>query len=132
MQLAVCSTSFFTIEVFDSLVCTDVPRHYRHDSALKLEFVLACGRVAFPFVVFSFVFFWPKHFPDTPLLYPPNFDARVVSYPSAQVSTAATLFAFCLLQLSLRLAFSRLFGFATHCVTPVVSATYQLLLAYPR
>lgn len=34
----------------------------------------------------SFVFFWPKHFPDTPLLYPPNFDARVVSYPSAQVS----------------------------------------------
>lgn len=33
----------------------------------------------------SFVFFWPKHFPDTPLLYPPNFDARIVSYPTAEV-----------------------------------------------
>ena len=37
-------------------------------------------------LVHSFVFFWPKHFPDTPLLYPPNFDARIVSYPSAEVS----------------------------------------------
>lgn len=41
--------------------------------------------VSFP-VFGSFVFFWPKHFPDTPLLYPPNFDARVIPYPSTQVS----------------------------------------------
>lgn len=54
--------------------------------------VLACVPLACPFLVPSFVFFWPKHFPDTPLLYPPNFDARVVSYPSAQVNTTTLLF----------------------------------------
>lgn len=41
----------------------------------------------------SFVFFWPKHFPDTPLLYPPNFDARIVSYPTAEVSANKPRFA---------------------------------------
>lgn len=43
---------------------------------------------------YSFVFFWPKHFPDTPLLYPPNFDARVIPYPSSQVSMMFACFFF--------------------------------------
>eukprot|EP00057_Strongylocentrotus_purpuratus_P033629 XP_792143.2 PREDICTED: probable tRNA(His) guanylyltransferase [Strongylocentrotus purpuratus] len=30
----------------------------------------------------SFVFLWPKFFPDTPLQYPPAFDGRCVLYPS--------------------------------------------------
>lgn len=30
----------------------------------------------------SYVFFWPKYFPDTPLKRPPSFDARTVAYPS--------------------------------------------------
>lgn len=46
---------------------------------------LVC-RPVYPLLATSFVFFWPKHFPDTPLLYPPNFDARIVSYPTAEVS----------------------------------------------
>lgn len=32
----------------------------------------------------SFVFHWKTYFPDTELLYPPSFDARVVLYPSNQ------------------------------------------------
>ncbi|EIW83701.1 tRNAHis guanylyltransferase [Coniophora puteana RWD-64-598 SS2] len=31
-----------------------------------------------------YVFHWPKHFPDTPLRYPPSFDGRIVQYPSAR------------------------------------------------
>ncbi|CAH8570668.1 unnamed protein product [Schistosoma rodhaini] len=30
----------------------------------------------------SYVFEWPKYFPDTPLLYPPAFDSRVILYPT--------------------------------------------------
>ena len=33
----------------------------------------------------AFVFHWPHFFPDTPLQYPPTFDARCVLYPSEQV-----------------------------------------------
>lgn len=29
-----------------------------------------------------YVFYWKDYFPDTPLLYPPTFDGRVVLYPS--------------------------------------------------
>ncbi|KAG5641868.1 hypothetical protein DXG03_004092 [Asterophora parasitica] len=32
----------------------------------------------------SYVFNWPKYFPDNPLQYPPSFDGRIVLYPSAQ------------------------------------------------
>nr|CAH8849294.1 unnamed protein product [Trichobilharzia regenti] len=30
----------------------------------------------------SYVFEWPNFFPDSPLLYPPSFDSRVILYPS--------------------------------------------------
>ncbi|KAJ3995165.1 Thg1 C terminal domain-containing protein [Lentinula boryana] len=30
----------------------------------------------------SYVFHWPKYFPDVPLQYPPSFDGRIVLYPS--------------------------------------------------
>uniref|UniRef100_A0A5K4FAI5 tRNA(His) guanylyltransferase n=1 Tax=Schistosoma mansoni TaxID=6183 RepID=A0A5K4FAI5_SCHMA len=30
----------------------------------------------------SYVFEWPNYFPDTPLLYPPAFDSRVILYPT--------------------------------------------------
>lgn len=32
----------------------------------------------------SYVFHWPKYFPDVPLRYPPSFDGRIVLYPSQQ------------------------------------------------
>lgn len=32
----------------------------------------------------AYVFNWPKHFPNTPLQFPPSFDGRIVLYPSAQ------------------------------------------------
>jgi len=32
----------------------------------------------------SFVYYWPKFFPTTPLLYPPSFDARCVAYPTPE------------------------------------------------
>ncbi|ORX40949.1 Thg1 C terminal domain-domain-containing protein [Kockovaella imperatae] len=32
----------------------------------------------------SYVFYWPKFFPNTPLQSPPSFDGRVVLYPSAR------------------------------------------------
>lgn len=34
------------------------------------------------FFAASYVFHWTSCFPDTPLLYPPTFDGRVVLYPS--------------------------------------------------
>ncbi len=34
------------------------------------------------FFAASYVFHWPSYFPDTPLLYPPTFDGRVVLYPT--------------------------------------------------
>lgn len=55
--------------------------HCRHVFVFLVAFSLSLSTL-----VHSFVFFWPKHFPDTPLLYPPNFDARIVSYPSVEVS----------------------------------------------
>jgi tRNA(His) guanylyltransferase len=35
----------------------------------------------------SFVFFWPKFFPDVEMQYPPAFDARCVLYPSLETVT---------------------------------------------
>ncbi|KAF8071548.1 Thg1 C terminal domain-containing protein [Lyophyllum atratum] len=32
----------------------------------------------------SYVFNWPKYFPDNPLQYPPSFDGRIVLYPGEQ------------------------------------------------
>ena len=30
----------------------------------------------------AYIFHWPNFFPDTPLVYPPCFDGRIVLYPS--------------------------------------------------
>ena len=32
----------------------------------------------------AYVFYWPTHFPNDPLRYPPSFDSRVVLYPGVQ------------------------------------------------
>ncbi|RKP23061.1 interphase cytoplasmic foci protein 45 [Syncephalis pseudoplumigaleata] len=32
----------------------------------------------------AYVLHWPRYFPDTPLQYPPSFDARAVCYPTSQ------------------------------------------------
>ncbi len=34
------------------------------------------------FFAASFVLFWPRHFPDTPLVEPPAFDARALLLPT--------------------------------------------------
>ena len=31
-----------------------------------------------------YIFNWQQYFPDTPLLYPPSFDGRIILYPGAQ------------------------------------------------
>jgi len=36
------------------------------------------------FFASNFVFHWPTFFPDTQLVYPPTFDARVVCYPALE------------------------------------------------
>eukprot|EP00903_Cladosiphon_okamuranus_P010775 g10181.t1 len=61
---------------FSFLLPASSPLYGRRSAKLSTSFVSLFSS--------SFVFFWPKHFPDTPLLYPPNFDARIVSYPSAE------------------------------------------------
>ncbi|KAF5359106.1 hypothetical protein D9756_002965 [Leucocoprinus leucothites] len=35
----------------------------------------------------SYVFYWPRYFPNTPLQYPPSFDGRIVLYPTEKVVT---------------------------------------------
>ncbi|CAN0015929.1 unnamed protein product [Ectocarpus sp. 4 AP-2014] len=71
--------AFGQSDEFSFLLPASSPLYGRRSAKLSTSFVSLFSS--------SFVFFWPKHFPDTPLLYPPNFDARIVSYPSAQAST---------------------------------------------
>ncbi|CAN0330702.1 unnamed protein product [Ectocarpus sp. 6 AP-2014] len=68
--------AFGQSDEFSFLLPASSPLYGRRSAKLSTSFVSLFSS--------SFVFFWPKHFPDTPLLYPPNFDARIVSYPSAQ------------------------------------------------
>ncbi|CAM9472401.1 unnamed protein product [Laminaria digitata] len=68
--------AFGQSDEFSFLLPASSPLYGRRSAKLSTSFVSLFSS--------SFVFFWPKHFPDTPLLYPPNFDARVVAYPTAQ------------------------------------------------
>ncbi|CAM9381150.1 unnamed protein product [Scytosiphon promiscuus] len=68
--------AFGQSDEFSFLLPASSPLYGRRSAKLSTSFVSLFSS--------SFVFFWPKHFPDAPLLYPPNFDARIVSYPSAQ------------------------------------------------
>eukprot|EP00752_Nemacystus_decipiens_P006765 g6075.t1 len=68
--------AFGQSDEFSFLLPASSPLYGRRSAKLSTSFVSLFSS--------SFVFFWPKHFPNTPLLYPPNFDARIVSYPSAE------------------------------------------------